>query len=158
MTRRCWRGTIGGGVVALLVGVAPLCAQVLPPPATDLTTTVPSPPPSPWSLVLGACLVLGGLAGGVAWYRRMRRVVASKVQAEAISARRREEAEEALRATERRMQQLVHSVKAIVWRMDAVTQRFTFVSQEAEQLLGYPVSHWTEDPGFYAGDAAHRRP
>jgi len=79
----------------------------------------------------------------------MRRVVASKVQAEAISARRREEAEEALRATERRMQQLVHSVKAIVWRMDVATQRFTFVSQEAEQLLGYPVSHWTEDPGFY---------
>ena len=81
----------------------------------------------------------------------MRRVVAAKEQAEALSAQRRREAEEALRATERQMQQLVHSVKAIVWRRDLGTGRYMFVSQEAEQLLGYPVAHWTEQAGFVEG-------
>lgn len=72
-----------------------------------------------------------------------------QAEAEALSAKRREEVEEALRTAERQMQQLVHSVKAIVWRMDAASGRFTFVSQAAEQLLGYPVRRWTDDARFF---------
>ena len=97
----------------------------------------------------GAVLLLGG-ALALAWFRRLTRLVAAKAQAEAVAARRREEAEEALRATERQLQQLLYSVKAIVWRRDVVSGRYTFVSQEAEQLLGYPVSHWIDEPGFVA--------
>jgi PAS domain-containing protein len=128
-----------GGWVALLAGATPALAQV-------------QVAPRPWSSLplLGAAVaVLAVLAGAFSWWRRMRRVVAAKEQAEALSARRRHDAEEALRTTERQMQQLVHSVKAIVWRMDVVTERFTFVSQEAEQLLGYPISNWTDDAGFF---------
>jgi two-component system cell cycle sensor histidine kinase/response regulator CckA len=45
---------------------------------------------------------------------------------------------------------LVASVRAIVWRCDARTFRFTFVSHMAEQILGYPTSLWTSDPEFWA--------
>ena len=103
------------------------------------------------SLLLAAAALIVIVGAAVAWYRRMRRVVAAKVQAEAFSALRRREAEDALRATERQMQQLVHSINAIVWRRDLATGRYTFVSREAEQLLGFPVSHWTEKAGFVDG-------
>ena len=113
-----------------------------------LTPEAPPARVSPWTLVLLVALALAGLVGALAWYRRVRRMVASKVQAEALSARRRREAEDALRATERQIQQLVHSVKAIVWRRDVATGRYSFVSQEAEQLLGYPATSWTDEPDF----------
>ena len=45
---------------------------------------------------------------------------------------------------------LVDSVRAIVWRCNASTFRFTFVSQMAEQILGYPTSLWISDPEFWA--------
>ena len=32
---------------------------------------------------------------------------------------------------------------------DPKTLGFSFVSQEAENLLGYPVSAWTRDPSFW---------
>jgi len=47
-------------------------------------------------------------------------------------------------------QQLVESVQAIVWRGDGQAPRFTFVSREAESLLGYPVRRWLEEPHFWA--------
>ncbi|MEA2626767.1 MAG: two-component system, sensor histidine kinase and response regulator, partial [Candidatus Binatota bacterium] len=49
----------------------------------------------------------------------------------------------------RRYSQLVGTVRAIVWRADAATLRFTFVSHEAETILGYPVEHWLEKPHFW---------
>jgi two-component system sensor histidine kinase/response regulator len=156
VTRHNWIGTTSGSIVALLVGAALAHAQapVVSAPVPSQSLAVGGPLAalvrSPWAITLTVLLLLAALAAGAAWYRRMRRMVASKIQAEAISARRRQEAEDALRATERQMQQLVHTVKAIVWRMDAATERFTFVSQEAEQLLGYPVARWTEDAGFFA--------
>src|SRR5271157_4585021 len=39
-------------------------------------------------------------------------------------------------------EQLVASIDGIVWELDAQTFRFTFVSQQAERLLGYPVAQW----------------
>jgi len=44
---------------------------------------------------------------------------------------------------------LVESTRAILWEGDPVSFRFTFVSQEAETLLGYPVSRWCEEPRFW---------
>ncbi len=59
-----------------------------------------------------------------------------------VQARR--QAEEA----EARLRSLVGGLAAIVWEADPATWRFTFVSDRAEELLGYPVEQWSE-PGFW---------
>ncbi len=61
----------------------------------------------------------------------------------------RKRAEEALREAELEYRRLVESVQAIVWRGDAQTFQFSFVSKEAETLLGYPVQRWTTEPTFW---------
>jgi PAS domain S-box-containing protein len=58
-------------------------------------------------------------------------------------------AQAALQQAKEELQQLVESVQAIVWRADPGTGRFTFVSREAEALLGYPVARWLEEPSFW---------
>lgn len=134
--RRCTRVI----VVMLMLG---LCAL----PAGAAGAGTGSSPGIWWALgPLLAALITIALA--VRWHRRVLRTLALRAQSEAINARRREEAEQALRTTERQLRQLVQSVKAIVWRMDAASGRFTFVSQEAEELLGYPVARWIDDVNF----------
>lgn len=59
-------------------------------------------------------------------------------------------AQEALQRAEATYRHLVESAQAIVWRGDPRTFHFTFVSHEAEVLLGYPVSRWLEEPRFWA--------
>jgi PAS domain S-box-containing protein len=59
-------------------------------------------------------------------------------------------AERLLAEAERRYRTLVQRVDAIVWEADPATLRFTFVSQRAEDLLGYPVVEWLKDPEFLA--------
>jgi len=44
---------------------------------------------------------------------------------------------------------LVEGLDAIVWECDANTLMFTFVSGEAERLLGYPIEEWTSTPQFW---------
>ena len=58
-------------------------------------------------------------------------------------------AEAALRRAELRTRQLVESVQAIVWSADPDTFRFTYVSPEAETLLGYPVGRWIDNAAFW---------
>lgn len=53
-------------------------------------------------------------------------------------------------AAERRFRDLVQNEDAIVWEADALTRRFTFVSQRAEPILGYPVERWLTEPDFWA--------
>lgn len=43
---------------------------------------------------------------------------------------------------------LINSLDAIVWEADAETFQFTFVSPQAERILGYPISRWLE-PDFW---------
>ncbi len=45
---------------------------------------------------------------------------------------------------------LVNSLEGIVWEADAETFQFTFVSPQAERLLGFPVTRWLTDPTFWA--------
>lgn len=52
-----------------------------------------------------------------------------------------------LRRAESSARQLVESIQAIVWRGDP-KYRFTFVSKEAEQILGYSANDWI-DPQFW---------
>ena len=44
---------------------------------------------------------------------------------------------------------LVNAVGCIVWEGDPDTYAFTFVSDQAEKLLGFPVSRWIDDPTFW---------
>lgn len=43
---------------------------------------------------------------------------------------------------------LINSLDAIVWEADAETCQFTFVSPQAEKILGYPIERWFE-PDFW---------
>jgi PAS domain S-box-containing protein len=64
-----------------------------------------------------------------------------------ISERKR--AEEALREAHQNYVTLVNSLDGIVWEADAQTFTFTFVSPQAERMLGYPLERWTAEPTFW---------
>jgi two-component system, cell cycle sensor histidine kinase and response regulator CckA len=44
---------------------------------------------------------------------------------------------------------LVNGLGAIVWEAEPETFRFTFVSEEAVRILGYPAQDWLDDPDFW---------
>jgi PAS domain S-box-containing protein len=50
-----------------------------------------------------------------------------------------------------RFARLVEGLDAIVWEADPLTLAFTFVSQRAETLLGFPPERWLDTPGFWPG-------
>jgi len=52
--------------------------------------------------------------------------------------------------SEQRFRTLVHGLDAIVWEADATTMQFSFISQRAEELLGYPISSWLNKASFQA--------
>ena len=60
---------------------------------------------------------------------------------------RRRQTETALKASEQRFRDLVNTTDGVVWEADANTLDFSFASQQAERLLGYPVADWLQ-PGF----------
>jgi PAS domain S-box-containing protein len=55
----------------------------------------------------------------------------------------------AVGAAEQRYRDLVNGLDAIVWEAEPETLRFTFVSQRAEAILGYPVERWLTQPDFW---------
>jgi diguanylate cyclase (GGDEF)-like protein/PAS domain S-box-containing protein len=61
----------------------------------------------------------------------------------------RRQAQEAQRASEQRFRDMVNTTDGIVWEADATTCTFTFVSAQAERLLGFPMADWLA-PGFLA--------
>jgi len=61
----------------------------------------------------------------------------------------RKELQAARLAAETRYGQLLESIEAIAWRADPVSFRFTFVSRQAEQILGYAIAQWLEDADFW---------
>jgi PAS domain S-box-containing protein len=54
-----------------------------------------------------------------------------------------------LEDAESNYRQLLQSVQAIVWESDAKTGQFSFVSQAAESILGYPIERWLAGPDFW---------
>jgi PAS domain S-box-containing protein len=62
----------------------------------------------------------------------------------------RRHAEAALMRSEQKYKALVQSIDAIVWEADAQTFEFSFISKQAEQLLGYPAECWTISAHFWA--------
>ncbi len=61
----------------------------------------------------------------------------------------REELETRVRERTAELRDLVNSVDGIVWEADATTFRFSFVSDQAERVLGYPVERWLSVPTFW---------
>jgi len=61
----------------------------------------------------------------------------------------RNHAENALRESEERLRLLVEGVDVIVWEADATTWQFSFVSPQAETIVGYPIKQWTTEPDFW---------
>jgi hypothetical protein len=72
-----------------------------------------------------------------------RAISAFRTQQQLEVARRR------LADSEERYRELVHGIDAIVWEANPDTREFTFVSQRAETILGYPVDRWLNNPDFY---------
>jgi len=60
----------------------------------------------------------------------------------------RKQAEAELRASRQRFVDLLNSVDGIFWEGDPRTETFTFVSDRAKQLLGYPLADWMQ-PRFW---------
>ncbi len=52
------------------------------------------------------------------------------------------------RAADQRFRDLVQGLEAIVWEANPTTLHFAFVSQRAEDILGYPVAQWLSTPNF----------
>ncbi len=44
---------------------------------------------------------------------------------------------------------LLDDLDAIIWEADPRTIQFSFVSQKAERLLGYPIGRWLEEQDFW---------
>jgi PAS domain S-box-containing protein len=55
----------------------------------------------------------------------------------------------ARRELEKRFQDLVQGLDAIVWEADATSLRFSFVSERARTVLGFPTERWLEEPDFF---------
>ena len=53
--------------------------------------------------------------------------------------------ENSLRESEEKIRNLLDTTDGIVWEADAATFNFTFVSKQAERLLGFPVEEWYKD-------------
>ncbi|MDO8787121.1 MAG: ATP-binding protein [Sulfuritalea sp.] len=62
--------------------------------------------------------------------------------------------ESTLRASEQRFRDLVNTTDGIVWEADATTFQFTFISERAVTLLGFPADDWLQS-GFWV---AHLHP
>lgn len=45
---------------------------------------------------------------------------------------------------------LMNNLEGIVWEADPKTFAFSFISKQAERLLGYPVEKWINEPTFWA--------
>ena len=58
--------------------------------------------------------------------------------------------EESLRESRRKYKELVNSIEGIVWEADPDTHQFSFVSKQAQRMLGYPTSRWLNEPNFWS--------
>jgi PAS domain S-box-containing protein len=61
----------------------------------------------------------------------------------------RDAARAATEAVVSRIGAIVSGLAAVAWEADARSWEFTFVSDRAEEMLGYPASDWLGDAGFW---------
>lgn len=58
-------------------------------------------------------------------------------------------AEAATREADQHLADIINSVEGIVWEADQATGQITFISEKAEEILGYPTAQWLSEPGFW---------
>lgn len=85
---------------------------------------------------LFAFLIVGIIASHFSDRARKEALNANQRHAEAVAA-------------QTRFADLVNSVDGIVWEADAETFAFSFVSEQAERILGYPIEKWLNEPTFW---------
>lgn len=68
---------------------------------------------------------------------------------QAADEQRRLLAEYRYRESQERYHRLMNTINGIVWEADAQTFAFTFVSKQAERILGYPLERWMNEPEFW---------
>ncbi len=61
----------------------------------------------------------------------------------------RKQAEEIVRQSKRQYESLLNTIDGIVWEAGAQNLQFTFVSKQAERILGYPPQAWLDEPNFW---------
>lgn len=57
--------------------------------------------------------------------------------------------EEVIRRSQENFSTLLNSIDGIVWEFDLPASKFSFVSDQAERMLGYPVEPWLAEPTFW---------
>lgn len=62
--------------------------------------------------------------------------------------------EDSVEVVLQRARRLMTDRPVIVWEADPLTFTFTYVSPEAEAVLGYPAARWRE-PGFWQATVVH---
>lgn len=55
----------------------------------------------------------------------------------------------ALSLSQQKMEALIHSIDGIVWERTPDTFRFTFISRQSEEMLGYAPQAWLNQPNFW---------
>jgi PAS domain S-box-containing protein len=55
----------------------------------------------------------------------------------------------ALNLSQQRMEALIHSIDGIVWERMPDTFRFTFISRQSEDILGFAPQAWLDRPNFW---------
>jgi len=84
------------------------------------------------------------------YQRQLSSQLAVANQQEANLQARQQVANNTAELAQQRLRTLVNEVsQLIVWEAEATTEQFTFVSQSAERLLGYPVEQWLKEPDFW---------
>jgi PAS domain S-box-containing protein len=71
------------------------------------------------------------------------------VQGVMVDITRTKAAEEQQRETQRRFQALVERLPAVTYVEDAETRRYRYLSPQIEELSGYPVERWIDDPDLW---------
>ncbi|MEX2515978.1 MAG: EAL domain-containing protein [Gammaproteobacteria bacterium] len=61
----------------------------------------------------------------------------------------RKQAENTLQILQQDHEALLNSIEGVVWEADADTFEFSFISQQIERLLGFPISNWLSNPEFW---------
>ena len=79
---------------------------------------------------------------------RLAMTVARLVQeADERSVRRR--VDEVAVQSQKKYESLVNTITGIVWEAELPSFRFTFISEQAERILGYPLRAWLDEPDFW---------
>jgi PAS domain S-box-containing protein len=55
----------------------------------------------------------------------------------------------ALSLSQQKMEALIHSIDGIVWERRPDTFRFTFISRQSKEILGYQPEAWLDEPDFW---------